>query len=116
MAAARGSMGGTAGAPSHAPPGSSVLSPPQAPSLLVRPLYLYHLAQAAHRICQEYDGLAQVRSGLATQMGQPQATQAARATSQSLGKIIAHPNPWDSKGDSAMARHFLAAFFNWAYA
>jgi hypothetical protein len=49
-------------------------------------------------------------------MGQPQATQAVRATSQLLGKIIACPNPWDSKGDSAAARHFLAAFFNWAYA
>ena len=53
---------------------------------------------------------------LATQMGQPQAAQAERATSQSLRKIIAHPNPWDGKGDSATARHFLAAFSNWAYA
>ena len=49
-------------------------------------------------------------------MGQPQAAQAAKATSQSLGKIIARPTAWDGKGDSAAARHFLAAFSNWAYA
>jgi hypothetical protein len=53
---------------------------------------------------------------LVQQVGQPQVAQAAKATTQLLGKIIACPNPWDSKGDSATARHFLAAFSNWAYA
>ena len=60
--------------------------------------------------------LSQMVQVLATQMGQPQAVQAARATTQSLRKIIACPNAWDGKGDSAAAWHFLVAFSNWAYA
>jgi hypothetical protein len=45
--------------------------------------------------------------------GQPQV---AAWTSSSLGKIVARPSPWDSKGDSAAAQHFLVAFSNWAFA
>jgi hypothetical protein len=45
--------------------------------------------------------------------GQPQV---AAQTSTSMGKIMARPSPWDGKGDSAAARHFLAAFSNWAFA
>jgi hypothetical protein len=60
--------------------------------------------------------LSQMMQVLATQVGQPQVMQAARATTQSLGKIIACPNPWDGKGDSTAAWHFSVAFSNWAYA
>jgi hypothetical protein len=28
--------------------------------------------------------------------------------------MVACPKSWDSKGDSAVARHFLAAYANWA--
>ena len=106
----------TTGAPSYAPPSSLAPSPPQVPSLPVRLLTTADLGQAIMFLTNVMGHLSQTVQVLATQMGQPQAMQAARATSQSLGKIIAHPNPWDSKGDSAMARHFLAVFSNWAYA
>ena len=81
----------------------------------MRPLTTADLGQAIMFLTNAMGHLSQTVQVLATQMGQPQAAQAARATSQSLGKIIAHPAAWDSKGDSAAARHFLAAFSNWAY-
>ena len=33
---------------------------------------------------------------------------------KSTKSMVACPKPWDGKGDSAAARHFLAAFANWA--
>ena len=33
---------------------------------------------------------------------------------RSTKSMVACPKPWDGKGDSAAARHFLAAFANWA--
>ena len=108
-------MGGTAGAPTYPTPSSMALLAPPTP-LQVRPLTTADLGQAIVFLTNAMGHLSQTVQVLATQMGQPQATQAVRATSQSLGKIIAHPAAWDSKGDSAAARHFFAAFSNWAYA
>ena len=115
MATTRGTMGGTAGAPTYPAPGSTAPSAPPSPSQ-VRPLTTADLGQAIVFLMNAMGHLSQTVQVLATQMGQPQAAQAARATSQSLGKIIARPAAWDGKGDSAAARHFLAAFSNWAYA
>ena len=33
---------------------------------------------------------------------------------RSTKSMVACPKPWDEKGDSAAACHFLAAFANWA--
>ena len=109
-------MGGTTGASTYPTPSSMATLPPQAPSLLVRTLTTVDLGQAIVFLTNSMAHLSQTMQVLATQVGQPQVVQAARATSQLLGKIIACPNPWDGKGDSAAARHFLAAFSNWAYA
>ena len=116
MATARGTMGGTTGAPIYPTPSSMVPMPPQAPSSPVRLLTTADLGQAIVFLTNAMGCLSQTVQVLATQMGQPQATQAARATTQLLRKIIALPNAWDGKGDSAVAWHFLAAFSNWAYA
>ena len=115
MAATGGSLGGTAGAPRYPAPSSTVPSAPPSPSQ-VRPLTTADLAQAIMFLMNAMACLSQMVQVLASQTGQPQVVQAAKATSQSLGKIIARPSSWDGKGDSAAARHFLAAFSNWAYA
>ena len=114
MAATGGTLGGTTGAPTYPTPGSLVLLAPPTP-LQVRPLTTVDLGQAIVFLTNVMGCLSQTVQVLATQMGQPQAVQAARVTSQLLGKIIARPTAWDGKGDSATARHFLAAFSNWAY-
>ena len=82
----------------------------------MRVLTTQDLGQAIVFLTNAMAHLSQMVQVLAIQVTQPQPMQAAKATTQSLGKIIAHPNPWDSKGDSATARHFLMAFSNWAYA
>ena len=107
-------MGGTTGTPTYPAPGSTAPSAPPSPSQ-VRLLTTADLGQAIVFLTNVMGHLSQTVQVLATQMGQPQAAQAVRATSQLLGKIIARPAAWDGKGDSAAARHFLAAFFNWAY-
>ena len=115
MAATSSSLGGAAGAPGYPTPGSMAPSAPPSP-LQVRPLTTADLAQAVVFLTNAMACLSQTVQVLASQTGQPQVVQAAKVTSQSLGKIIAHPSSWDGKGDSAAARHFLAAFSNWAYA
>ena len=115
MATTGSAMGGTTGAPTYPAPGSTVPLAPPSPSQ-VRPLTTADLGQAIVFLTNAMGRLSQMVQVLATQMGQPQAAQAARVTSQLLRKIIARPAAWDGKGDSATARHFLAAFSNWAYA
>ena len=115
MAATGSSVGGTAGAAGYPAPGSTVPLAPPSPSQ-VRPLTTADLVQAVVFLTNAMACLSQMVQVLATQSGQPQTVQAVRATSQSLGKIIGCPSAWDGKGDSAAARHFLAAFSNWAYA
>ena len=115
MAATGGTLGGTTGAPTYPTPGSTAPTAPPSPTQ-VRPLTTEDLAQAIVFLTNAMARLSQTVQVLAGQAGQPQVVQAARATSQSLGKIIARPAAWDGKGDSAAARHFLAAFSNWAYA
>ena len=114
VAATGSSLGGTAGAPGYPAPGSMAPSAPLSP-LQVRPLTTADLVQAVVFLTNAMARLSQTVQVLASQTGQPQVVQAAKVTSQSLGKIIARPSSWDSKGDSAMAWHFLAAFSNWAY-
>ena len=115
MAATSSSLGGTAGAPGYPAPSSRAPTAPPSP-LQVRPLTTADLAQAVVFLTNAMACLSQTVQVLASQTSQPQVVQAAKVTSQSLGKIIARPSSWDGKGDSAAARHFLAAFSNWAYA
>ena len=60
----------------------------------------------AELTCQVND-LVQVQ----TQAGAPAPVEHGAKATKSM---VACPKPWDGKGDSAAARHFLAAFANWA--
>jgi hypothetical protein len=61
-----------------------------------------------NQLSQEVQTLTQL-----VRQEQPQV--AVQTSSTSLGKIVARPSPWDGKGDSTAAWHFLVAFLNWAY-
>ena len=60
------------------------------------------MAELTHQV----NNLIQVQ----VQGGAPSTEHGAKATKS----MVACPKPWDGKGDSVAAHHFLAAFANWA--
>ena len=64
------------------------------------------LSIAMGELTRQVNDLVQVQ----TQASAPTTEHGAKATKS----MVACPKPWDGKGDSAAARHFLAAFANWA--
>jgi hypothetical protein len=78
------------------------------------PLTLTNLSHVVMLLLNNMNQLSQEVQTLTQLVGQGQ-PQVMAQTSSSLGKIVAHPWPWDGKGDSAAAWHFLVAFSNWAF-
>ena len=64
------------------------------------------LSIALGKLTRQVNDLIQVQ----VQGSTPPAEHGAKATKS----MVACPKPWDGKGDSAAAHHFLAAFANWA--
>jgi hypothetical protein len=65
--------------------------------------------------------LQTIMGGMAAQItalaqAQQQAIPAPPVQGTAAMKLVARPRPWNGKGDSAAARHFMAAFANWANA
>jgi len=93
-------------------PGASGSSlPPAVPPAPVPPPTVQDCLDLINHIGLAVGNLAQQVTALTAQVA------AASATRPSAGKdkeIVARPKAWDGKGTSTDARHFLAAFHNWA--